>query len=319
MTNPHMIVIALGGNAISRKGEEGSLKQQYLRTSESAELLTQLILEGHELLITHGNGPQVGDSLRRVELAANEVYPVPLHVCVAETQATMGFMITECMNNALRKVGKEVIATTIVTMVEVDPNDPAFGKPTKPIGKYLSRAEADDLVRRHGWRMQEYDKEEFRRVVPSPVPRHILQSDLIRRLADESELLVACGGGGIPVMRNGDGRINGVDCVIDKDRTSALLAAQLGVSRFIIATAVEKVMLDYRTPNARAIGRLTVSEARAHLASGQFPAGTMGPKIEAACDFLENTPHPEPRAFITDLEHVRDALEGRTGTLLMRG
>ncbi|MDK2972930.1 MAG: carbamate kinase [Candidatus Sumerlaeota bacterium] len=317
--NPRMIVVALGGNAISVKDEEGNIAQQFARTRETARHLAELIVQGHDLIVTHGNGPQVGNVLRRVELSAAEVYPIPLHLCVANTQAGMGFMIAQCLNNELRRRGKErITASTIITAVEVDPSDPAFAKPTKPIGKYLKKEEALLLKEQHGWPMQEFDNEEYRLVVPSPIPRRILPIEMIKRLVDEHELLVCCGGGGIPVWCDAAGEETGVDCVIDKDRTSALLATELGLGRFVIATAVEKVMLAYRTPRQRPLDRLTIAEARAYLDAGEFPAGTMGPKIEAAIDFLERTPHPSPVAIITNLENISGALAGTTGTHLVR-
>ncbi|MBX3728154.1 MAG: carbamate kinase [Candidatus Sumerlaeia bacterium] len=317
--NPKMIVIALGGNAISVKGEEGNIGQQFARTQVSTRHLVELIVRGHEIMVTHGNGPQVGSILRRVELSACEVYPIPLHLCVADTQAGMGFMIAQCLNNELRHRGRaDITASAIVTNVEVDPDDPAFKNPTKPVGTYLKKAQAMLLKEKYGWPLREFDNEEFRIVVPSPLPKRIMQIDMIRRLADESELLVCCGGGGIPVCQDANGDFIGVDAVIGKDRTSALLAIELGVGRLVIATGVEKVMVDYRTPNARALDSLTIAEARRLLAEGQFPEGTMGPKIEAALDFVENSPHASPHAIITDLEHIADALDGKTGTHLTR-
>ena len=318
--NDALTVVALGGNAISRKGEEGSIEQQFFRTQESAKFLTDLIEDGHRLVITHGNGPQVGNALRRVELAAREVYPIPLHLCVADTQATMGFMITQCLNNELQRRGmRDINANTVLTNVEIDPEDPAFGQPTKPIGRYLKRSEAVALEERHGWEMEEFDNVEFRRVVPSPCPKKIIQLDLIKTLVSQGHLLVVCGGGGIPVRREDNGDYIGVDCIIDKDRTAALLAAKLEASRLLIGTSVEHVMLDYRTSKQRPLTSLTATEAKQHLDEGHFPKGTMGPKVEAGVAFLENTPTENSEAIITDPENMVAAVNRQTGTRIIKG
>ncbi len=312
------MVIALGGNAISRKGEEGNLAQQFARTRESCEFLADFVAARHEIVITHANGPQVGDALRRVELTASEIYPVPLHMCVADTQATMGFMISQCLSNALARRGIERTVSAVLTNVAVDLQDPAFGNPDKPIGKFLSREQAEALIARHGWQMRQYNHRDWRRVVPSPSPRAILEFELIQRLAREGMILICCGGGGIPVTRNGSGEWKGVDCVIDKDRTTAMLAADLGYPLLLIATSVERVCLEYRTPAQRALDRLTLGEAERWLAAGQFPAGTMGPKVEAAIEFLKRSKRIDAHVIISSLERMSDALAGRTGTHIVR-
>ncbi len=313
------LVIALGGNAISRPGEEGNIADQFRHTGETVEWLANLIAKGMQPVITHGNGPQVGNILRRVELSLGEVYPIPLHLCVADTQAGMGHMITQCLNNALVRRGKDRLAATLVTHVVVDADDPAFSNPDKPIGRAISQERAEHFAKTYGWEMREYPKVGWRRVVASPRPRSILEIEIIQRLVREGEILVVGGGGGIAVRRNESGEYFGVDCVIDKDRTTALLAAQLGVELFVIATGVNKVMLDYSKPTQRALDLLTLDEARRYLAQGQFPAGTMGPKIEAAVDFLEKSTQPNPKVLICELECIEDALEGRAGTVIVRG
>jgi len=269
------------------------------------------------MVVTHGNGPQVGNVLRRVELAAHEVYPLPLDVCVADTQAGMGYMIAQCLLNELRRRGIRRNVSALVTAVEVDADDPEFGKPTKPIGRYYDADRARELQRSYRWRMVEVPGRGFRRVVPSPRPRRILEIDLIRRLAYQGDLLIAAGGGGIPVTRTPDGDYVGVEAVIDKDRTSALLAGDIGAELFVIATDVERVALDYGKDTQRFLDRLTVEEARQHLAEGQFPPGSMGPKVEAAIDFVTRTSRRGARTIICDLDHLVEALDGRSGTQIV--
>lgn len=312
------IVVALGGNAISPLGGQGTIEQQFDRTTETAALLAEIAAEGPPLLVTHGNGPQVGSVLRRVELAASRVYRLPLHICVADTQGGMGYMICQCLNGALHLRGIDRRAATLVTTVEVDDADPAFQKPTKPIGDLLSAEEADRMRRDLGWKLTRINDKGFRRVVPSPHPRAILEIDVIRRLVADGQVLVAGGGGGVPVIRLKDGQWRGVDAVIDKDRTSALLAREIEAHAFVIATGVERVALDFDTPQQRELSHLTLDEAREHLAAGQFPPGSMGPKIEAAIDFLAGCEDPDAHVLICNLEHLAEALRGDAGTRITR-
>lgn len=312
------IVVALGGNAISRPGEEGNIAQQFAHTAESVESLADLVEAGWHLVITHGNGPQIGNILRRVELALGEVYPLPLHVCVADSQAGMGYMISECLTNALRRRGVAQAAVTVITRVVVDPADPAMARPTKPIGRLVPHGQAEEFVRRYGWQMQDFGAAGMRRVVASPRPLRIVEIGAIRTLSEHGAIVIAGGGGGIPVAEDSDGTQRGVDCVIDKDRTSALLAAEVGAAVLVIATGVEHVALDYGTPRERPLERMNLAEARAYLAAGQFPEGSMGPKIEAAIEFLERSAHREPVVIITALACIAPALAGETGTRILR-
>jgi len=312
-----LIVVALGGNAISRPNQEGNVPQQFENTSYTANFLAGLVEAGYQLVITHGNGPQVGNVLRRVELAAKELYRLPLHICGAHTQGGMGFMIAQCMNNALRRRGINRVVSAIVTSVEVDPRDPAFENPTKPIGSFYRKDKAEELQREQGWKMVYVPRQGYRRVVPSPPPRAIVELDLIRRLVDAGELLVVAGGGGIPVARNEAGAWYGVEAVIDKDRTAALLGRVLDAPVLLIVTSVEKVALDYATPNERPLDRMTSSEAQRYLDAGQFPPGSMGPKIEAAIEFLRDCRPGDARVVIGDIEHMAEALEGRSGTTIV--
>ncbi len=313
------IVVALGGNAISPEDEEGRIDQQFKRTAESARILVDLIAAGMHLIVTHGNGPQVGQVLRRVELAAHECYRVPLDICVADTQGGMGFMIALSLNNELRRRGLAARFSAIVTTVEVDRGDPAFARPTKPIGGYYDEQRAAELCRTHGWVLTEVSGKRFRRVVPSPRPRRIAEIELIRRLAGAGELLVVGGGGGVPVARDKHGELAGVEAVIDKDLTSALLAREIGARTFVMATSVDKVALDYGKKTQRALDRMTAAEARLHLNAGQFPAGSMGPKIEAGLDFLEFSRPRDAQVVICHLEEIDSALHGRDGTRIVRG
>jgi carbamate kinase len=309
-----LIVAALGGNAILRPSQEGNVEQQFANTRYTASHLAALVQSGYQLLVTHGNGPQVGHVLRRVELAAREVYRLPLDICGAHTQGELGFMIAQCLNNALHERGVARRFAALITSVEVDRHDPAFGKPTKPIGKIYRRDKAEDMQRRYGWEMVPVPPQGFRRVVPSPAPKAIVEIDVVRRLVDAGELLVAAGGGGIPVARDDRGQWQGVEAVIDKDRTAALLGRALDAPVFLIVTSVARVTLDYGTPHERPLDHLTASMAHRYLAEGQFPPGSMGPKIEAAIEFLRGCQAGAARVIICDIEHMAEALAGRSGT-----
>lgn len=315
------IVVALGGNAITPSSDSGFdvISRQFDTTRRTVVTLVDLIQAGGRLLVTHGNGPQVGAALRRVELAAREVYPLPLDICGADTQGGMGYMIAQCFNNELRRRGIEITANTIITSVEVDPNDPEFQKPTKPIGSFYTAEQADKMQREHGWKMVRAQRNgKYRRVVPSPIPRRIIEIKLIRECIAAGDLIVAGGGGGIPIALNSEGRLVGIEGVIDKDRTSALLARQIGAATFIIATGIRKVALNFGRPNERYLDRMTIAEARSYAAQGQFPPGSMGPKIEAAIDFLTQVQDSEACVLICDLDHMMDAVNGRDGTRIVR-
>ncbi|MCK6485553.1 MAG: carbamate kinase [Phycisphaerae bacterium] len=313
-------VIALGGNAVTRPGEEGTIPQQFEATRQTCRPLADLIVAGHQLIITHGNGPQVGNVVRRSEIARlQHIYPIPLDIAVSDTQGGMGYMIAQCLMNELAERGRPRLCATIITTVAVDPDDPSFATPTKPIGAFFSAADAEEHVVRDGWRVMEDAGRGWRRVVPSPIPLEIVELPMIRLMVDEGELVVACGGGGIPVRRDGHGGLIGVEAVIDKDRTSAILAAGVDVDALLFLTAVDTVQIDYNTPRARAMPRMTTAEAQRWLAEGQFPPGSMGPKIEAAIDFLNRSRKPEAFALITSCEKLREGLDGACGTRIVRG
>ena len=307
------LVVAIGGNAIQPPGDRGSVDAQVHRLEETAGKLTDLVQAGYDLVVTHGNGPQVGNILLQNEESRNLVPAMPLDVCGAESQAQIGYMLAQALRNefSVRRVHRGVVA--VITQTLVDANDPAFADPTKPIGPYYSR-EADLIVKRaKGWKLTE-DRARggWRRVVPSPQPLEIVERDTIRKLVEDGDgnVVVCAGGGGIPVVRRG-GRLVGVEAVIDKDLAAAVLAKELGWETLVIATDVEKVALGFGTPTQRFLEHLTVAEAKKHLAEGQFPPGSMGPKIQAAIDFLDSG---GKLVVVTDLEHLVAAVEGRAGT-----
>lgn len=320
MTRPAAspFVLALGGNAISPTDADGDIPHQFATTRRTAGRIADLVAAGHRPLLTHGNGPQVGNVLRRVELAAHEVYTLPLQTCVADTQGGMGYMIAECLDNELRRRGIQRTAATVITMVEVAPDDPAFARPTKPIGAYYTPEQAREMQRRYGWVMAEMPDGRWRRVVPSPAPQRVVEIETLRRLVHAGELIIAAGGGGIPVVRTADGDLAGVEAVIDKDRTSALLAVEIGAELLVIATQVPQVALDFGKPRQRFVKRLRAADARRCLRDQHFPPGSMGPKIEAALDFLERAASPAPRVVICALDELDAAIAGRAGTLITR-
>jgi len=313
-----LIVVALGGNAISRPEQEGNVDQQFDNSRATATALADLIGTGHQLVITHGNGPQIGNFLLRNEAAADAIYPLPMEVAVAHVQGGMGYMIAQTLGNELASRGRTDPVTAIVTSIEVDHDDPSFEHPTKPIGRVLSKTEAQRFRIGEGWAVKEIAPGKFRRVVASPLPRRIVEIDTIRRGVAAGETLVVCGGGGIPVTRDSAGALYGVAAVIDKDLASALLAAQLGADALIILTNVDRVSLDFGNPGERPIESMTLAEARRHLDDGQFPPGSMGPKVQGAIRFLESTDRPGAVVIIGPLCRAVDAVVGRIGTRITK-
>jgi len=312
------MVIALGGNAISLPSEEGNIAQQFDHTRETMRVIADVIAAGHHVILTHGNGPQVGNILRRSEIAAeHNVYPIPLDLCVADTQGGMGYMISQCLENELLVRGIRRNCATVITTVVVDERDAEFSKPTKPIGVFYH----EDEARRHiksGWHMVHVPKRGWRRVVPSPLPREIVEIDLIRRLTDAGDLVVCCGGGGIPVTRRAQGGLRGLEAVIDKDRTAALLATSLDTDWLVILTSVPQVCTDFGTPNEKPLTDISIDQARHLLDNQQFPSGSMGPKIEAAIDFLQRSARPNAKVLITNTPTLISALDGKGGTWIRR-
>lgn len=303
------ILVALGGNAILRPGQRGSAGEQLENLKETARALAVLIEEGHRLVLTHGNGPQVGNLLIQQAMASTAVPPWPLDFCDAATQGLIGYMIQQTLGVELGRRGIDRPVVSVVTQVRVDPNDPAFQHPTKPVGPFYSAAEAAaGQARGEAW--VEETGRGWRRVVPSPQPVEILELEAIRHLLDGGAIPIAAGGGGVPVVRDPDGRLRGVEAVIDKDLASSLLARALGMDRLLILTDVDQVYRDYASPNRRPLPRLTPDEAEALLADGHFAAGSMAPKVQAGAAFAR----AGGVAQIGALSAVEAILRGQAGT-----
>jgi len=310
------IVVAIGGNALVTPGGTGDVHDQFAWSRRMAKPLAELVQRGWQLTITHGNGPQVGSVIRRVEIAAKQVYPIDLGLAVAQTQADMGYMISQTLRNELHNRGVERVVSAIVTSVLVDANDPAFAKPTKPIGPFLSREDAERHQREDGWAVIEDAGRGYRRVVPSPRPLAVIELPAIRRMIEAGELLVAGGGGGIPVIANEIGEYHGVEAVIDKDLTAAIIAAEVGADVLAIITGIEAVYLNFRKPNQEILRQVNLDRLRSLIQEGHFAEGSMLPKIRAAVQFLEARRDPSARAVVTDWSDLPAALEGRTGTTI---
>jgi len=313
--NGKRVVIALGGNAAYPPTIRGTAEEQLEVMEGLCEHFVRMINAGYQLVLTHGNGPVVGNILFRMAKTAVELPPMPMDVCVAHSQGGMGYMLEQSFQNVMRKRGCHASVAAVLTEVEVDPQDPAFANPTKPVGKFFSEADARRLGQETGWDFIEDSGRGWRRVVPSPLPKEILDLPAIEALLSAGLIPIAAGGGGIPVIRNAEGDYKGVPAVIDKDLTSAMLAARLGATAFIMLTGVEQVALDFGKPTQRAVAKLTVSEARQHHRDGQFPPGSMGPKIDAALNFLADY---DGTVVITSLERAFDALTGNAGTRIVR-
>ena len=313
MTKDGLLVVALGGNAMQDPGGEDSVEADFARTAATAHHLVELVTKGHRIVITHGNGPQVGNHLLRSELGQRhgDLPGLPLDVCVADTQGGMGYMLQQCLSNALGNAGIPGTCVSLVTQVLVDAADPAFDAPSKPIGEMIPAARVDELVEQ-GWALvEDTHRHAWRRVVPSPDPKEIIEAAAIQALVRDRVAVIASGGGGIPVVQRDDGTLEGVGAVVDKDLASALLAGDLGADALLILTDVEKVMLGYDTPNERPIDSMTVAEARRHIDAGEFGPGSMKPKVEAVCRFVEATSRT---GVITSIQHAEVALEEGVGT-----
>lgn len=305
------VVLAVGGNSLIIDNQHVSVQDQYKAAEKTAENMVELIKAGHKIALVHGNGPQVGFILRRGELAAKELHQVPVDSCVADTQGALGYNLGMALNNVLARNGLSRSVTTVVTQVEVSSEDPAFQNPTKPIGSFMTKETALERQKENGWDIKEDAGRGYRRVIPSPLPRKILEIDVIRMLLQNGVLVIAAGGGGIPVKANADGTYTGVEAVIDKDLAAALLADNIKADHFIISTAVEKVCLHYGTPEEKALSRITVAEAEQYVREGHFAAGSMLPKIQAMIQFVKDTGKP---GIITDPAHLAQAIKGEAGT-----
>ncbi len=309
---PGRMVVAIGGNSLIRDAWHKSVEDQYQAVKETDHHIGGLVADGWEIVISHGNGPQVGFILRRSELARHELHEVPLEICVADTQGSIGYMLAQNLLNDFRARGIRREVAAVVTQVEVDPDDPAFEHPSKPIGSFLSEEEAKQRRDEEGWVVVEDADRGWRRVVPSPDPKRIVEIEAIRTLLDAGFVVVAVGGGGIPVVRDEGGDLRGVAAVIDKDLASALLAREVGADLLLISTGVEKVALRFGTPDQEWIDEMTLEEAKGYLEEGaHFAEGSMAPKIRAVIRFLEAGGRT---AIITDPENLERAVAGETGT-----
>lgn len=310
------VVVALGGNAAYPPTIAGTAEEQLQLMRGVCKHFVEIIRAGWQLVLTHGNGPVVGNILYRMARTAAELPPMPMDVCVAHSQGGMGYMLQQSLANVLHDHGMSVVVSCVITEVEVDPKDPAFQNPTKPVGKFFTEEDALEMARRTGWTFAPDSGRGWRRMVASPKPQKILDLHTIDALLDAGVLPIACGGGGVPVVVRDNGHLQGVPAVIDKDLTGAMLASHLHADAYIMLTGVERVALDFNTPNQRWLDEITVDEARRYAAQGQFPAGSMGPKIEAAVTFLEGAPEAsgEGLVIITSLEKTFEALMGRAGT-----
>ncbi len=304
-------VIAVGGNSLIMDNTRNSIPDQYKAAEITSGYIAEMIEEGWNVVITHGNGPQVGFILRRSELALGQVAPVPMDYAGADTQGAIGYMFQKALTNQLVKRGMEKTIVPVVTLVEVDPDDPAFVEPTKPIGSFMDRETAERLTAEQGWIVREDAGRGWRRVVASPKPKVIHSLEAIRTLIDAGYIVIACGGGGIPVVRNSASDLEGREAVIDKDFASSLLAVNLGAELFLISTGVPQVAIHFNTPDETWLPHLSVAEARGYIQDGHFAPGSMLPKVEAILGYLEAGGR---EGLITDPANIGRALRGETGT-----
>lgn len=309
-------VVAIGGNSLITDPQHRTVQDQYLAAAETDHHIAAMVAGGWDIVITHGNGPQVGFILRRSDLARHELHEVPLEVCVADTQGAIGYLLQQNLLKDFRRLGIDKSVATVVTQVEVAPDDSAFATPSKPIGAFLTEAEARDRREREGWDVLEDADRGWRRVVASPAPVRIVEIDVIRHLLEGGFVVIAAGGGGIPVVADEAGDLTGVPAVIDKDHASALLANDIGAELLLISTSIEQVALDFGTPAQRFVREMSLADAKRYLAEGShFKAGSMEPKIRAVIDFLEGGGR---RAIITTPGNIEAALAGDAGTHITR-
>jgi len=309
-----LAVLAIGGNSLIKDEQHKTVEDQYQAICETAERIVDIIEDGYEVIVTHGNGPQVGFILRRAEIAQEKekMHPVPLVICGADTQGSIGYYLQQALDNEFRRRGIPKKAATVITQVEVDKNDPSFQNPTKPIGAFYDRDQAKTMKEQHpDWVFVNDAGRGYRRVVPSPLPQRILEKGVIELLVKNGYCVIAVGGGGIPVVKNDQGNFEGVDAVIDKDYASSLLATELNADLFIISTAVDKVCLNYGKPGEQPLDKLTITETKKLIDEGHFAPGSMLPKIRAVLNYLE---HGGKQGIITSPRYLRKALKGDAGT-----
>lgn len=314
MKNNNIIVVALGGNALIQQGERGTIEEQFSNTRKSIDGIIYCIKQGYSVVITHGNGPQVGNMLLMVEYSRDKVPAFPLGVCVADTEGAIGYMIQQTLINRLQKEHIKKIAATILTQVVVDKNDKAFDNPTKPIGPFFTKKEAEKFVVEKGWKIVEDSHRGYRRVVASPNPLRIVEKESIIRLMESGEIVIAAGGGGIPVVENDTGALEGIDAVIDKDLASYVLARDLNADTLMMLTGTEKVYLNFQKPDQKPINEISVEEVEKYFNEGHFPVGSMGPKIESAINFLKSGGKV---VYVTAIDKVKEAFQGLNGTKIV--
>jgi len=305
-------IVAVGGNSLIVDEQHQSIPDQFNAAAATSHYVADMVEAGWTVVLTHGNGPQVGFILRRSGIAKGVVPEVPIDYADADTQGAIGYMFQRSLYNEFRRRGLKRKVITLVTQVLVDPQDPAFQEPTKPIGAYMEQSIAESLAADFGWTVKEDAGRGWRRVVPSPLPRRIVELDLIKSMIEQGHIVVACGGGGIPVLEDPRGELQGLEAVIDKDLASSLLARDLQAQLFVISTAVEKVAIHFNQPNEQWLDRISLAELRRYVADGHFAKGSMGPKIDAVISFLEGA--PQGRAIITNPPNLGRALTGAAGT-----
>ncbi len=308
------IVVALGGNALQSGKGEATAEAQLEVVKKTCERIAEMSARGYEMAVVHGNGPQVGRILQAYETAKDVTPVMPFDVCGAMSQGYIGYHIQQCLRYALKQRGKDVPVVTVATQMVVDENDPGFKNPTKPIGAFYDKEEADKLAKEKGYTMKEDAGRGYRRVVASPIPKKIVEIDSVKKLWDTT-IVVACGGGGIPVIEKADGRLEGVAAVIDKDFAAELLAEEVGADALIILTEVEKVAINFNKPDQQDLSTLTLADAEKYIGENQFAPGSMLPKVQAAMKFVQA--NPDKKAIITSLDKAVDALEGKTGTVIV--
>lgn len=312
-SSPKIAVVAIGGNSLIADAMRQSVPDQFEAVVASVACIADLVEDGWAVALTHGNGPQVGFALRRSELAMPEVPPMPMDHADADTQGVIGYMLQRALGNELARRGLDRRVLTVVTQVEVDAGDPAMSEPSKPIGWFMSAEEARAISARDGWPVGEDAGRGWRRLVASPRPRCIVEMPAISALVDAGFVVVCCGGGGIPVVRDERGDLSGARAVIDKDLTASLLARELGADLLAISTSVDRVAVGFRTPGERWLGKVTVAELRGYLEAGEFAAGSMRPKVEAVLEYLDAG---GKRALVTDPSHLAASVAGRAGTIV---
>ena len=307
------VVVALGGNAILKPKEKGTAKEQLENVRKTSRYLVELMQEGYQIVVTHGNGPQIGGILLKNELSASILPSMPLDICGAQSQGMIGYMLQQSIRNELAEANLQVPVVSLVTQTIVDPNDKAFMNPSKPIGSFYPLAKAKELQAEKGWSMIEDSGRGYRRVVPSPAPREIVEHDTIRTLLEEGTVVIAAGGGGIPVVHEEDGQLRGIVAVVDKDLTAQIIACETRAQILLMLTNVEKVALNFGKTNQIDIDTLSIEDAELYLRKGEFGIGSMAPKVEAAIRFIKSGGE---KAIITSLELCKEAIEGKAGTVI---